>query len=227
MEIRSAVALLASDAIHVQLDNMYWRLCRGRSLEELWEEIDPGRDPDDCIPYWTELWPSSLLLSAFLLANAREFSGKICIDLGCGLGFTALLGQLAGGRVIGMDNMREALQLARRHAPANLAPQPLWLCADWREYPLRSHKAWRIWAADIVYEKRFTKPLLGFMVHALAPRGRVWIAEPGRAIFQQFLETALESGWRARRRAVSPVASLYPQTAQSTVTIWEFSLSSS
>lgn len=218
-----ASAWQGSSALHIDLHGLHWQLSRGRSLEELWEEMDISEDLDDSIPYWTELWPASLLLAEFLFTRRREFSGEICIDLGCGLGFTSLMGQVLGGKVIGADYNREALGLAKSHARANLAPQPCWLCADWRSPPLKPNSAIRIWGADIIYEKRFTRPLLDFWQYCLNPLGKVWIAEPGRTIFRQFYEAACEAGWKICPVLDSDVKPLYPQAGEAHVTIWEFS----
>lgn len=210
-------------SIHVMTCGQHWLLRRGKKLEDLWEELNPEEDPDDLIPYWTELWPSSILLASFLFDHADEFAKNICIDLGCGLGFTALVGQSLGGTVLGTDYLPDALKLAKSHAGTNLAPQPFWLCADWRRPAFKPRIAWRIWGADIVYEKRFTEPLLTFMDYCLAPGGKVWIAEPGRAIFQQFLQKATQTGWNVREASTARVSALYPRTPAIQASIWEFS----
>ena len=221
MAISSATAWQDARTIHVFLHGVHWRLERGPELEKLWTELDPGFDLDDRIPYWTELWPSSLLLAAFLQDRAEEIKGMRCLDLSCGLGLTAMLGQARGGKVVGMDYMPEAMRIASRQALPNLAPQPAWICADWRQSPFRPRSFSRVWGADIAYEKRFIRPLLNFMANVLSSGGRAWIAEPGRAIFRQFIETAEKEGWQAQKRAAAPVSPLYPQTARAVATIWE------
>lgn len=216
-------AWLGDSLLHIDLDGAHWRLRKGKDLEELWNELDPALDPEDRIPYWTELWPASLLLAEFLLGSQSEIAGRVCIDLGCGLGFTALLGSCLGARMLGIDFSLDALSLASSHAALNLAPQPRWLCMDWNSCALRKGMAWRIWAGDIMYEKRFARPLLEFMAHALAPAGRVWIAEPGRAVFRYLLDMAAERGWLARPLLKADVAAVRPQKSPIPASIWEFS----
>lgn len=218
-------AWLGANFIHVDLVGSHWLLRRGKNLDELWEELDPDLDPDDKIPYWTELWPSSLLLAEFLAARQLEISGQICIDLGCGLGFTALAGQSLGADVVGLDLMPEALEVACSHARLNLAPQPGWLCMDWRQPAVRQGCAWRIWAADVMYEQRFVPALLDFMAYALAADGRVWISEPGRTIFRHFLDEAKIRGWHAKPVLSANVIAVHPQKEKIPAKVWELSRS--
>ena len=75
-----------------------WRLTRAADLEELWDAMtaDPHNFEDERLPYWTELWPSSVALAGWLAARQEEIAGRVCLDLGCGLGLTALVGQWLG-----------------------------------------------------------------------------------------------------------------------------------
>jgi hypothetical protein len=57
------------------------------NLEAVWEEISNSSIlKDNQIPYWTEIWPSSLVLGKFILTKPKIFHKKVCLDLGCGLG---------------------------------------------------------------------------------------------------------------------------------------------
>ena len=42
------------------------------------------------------MWPSSVLLSAYLLAHTSEFQNKVLFDLGAGCGLTSIAANLAG-----------------------------------------------------------------------------------------------------------------------------------
>ena len=54
---------------------------------------DPQNFEDERLPYWTELWPSSIALCRWLEERRAEIAGRPCLDLGCGLGLTAMVGQ--------------------------------------------------------------------------------------------------------------------------------------
>lgn len=125
-----------------------------------------------------------------------------CLDIGCGLGLTAMVGQWLGAKMTAMDYEEAALHFAARNADINEVPQPLWTVMDWRRPAVRAQSMHRIWGGDIMYEKRFVAPVLRFLDHALAPGGAAWVAEPGRTVYDAFLH-ALQNGRLARQTGVS------------------------
>lgn len=199
-----------------------WRLERAANLEELWDAMteEGASFEDERIPYWTELWPSSLVLAQWLALRRPDIAGRACLDLGCGLGLTALVGQWLGARVLAMDYEEAALGFARRNAVTNAVPQPLWTLMDWRRPAVARGAFARIWGGDIMYEKRFVAPVLRLLAHALAPGGATWVAEPGRTVYEAFRHALTTEGWRARRVHSAAVASPDGQGTP-TVTIWE------
>lgn len=199
-----------------------WRLERAGNLDDLWEEMDAAAIADERIPYWTELWPSSLALAHWLRLRQEEIRGQLCLDLGCGLGFTALLGQCLGATVLGADYEAKALAFCRKNARINQTPEPQWLQMDWRAPPLVPKKIWRVWAGDIIYEKRFMAPVLELLALVLAPGGAAWIAEPGRLIFKDFTTLLATNGWSRRPVLARKVSALHPGE-NPLVTVWEIS----
>ena len=84
--------------ITVRAAGRLWQLSRAADLEQLWEAMTAdSRDfEDERLPYWTELWPSSVALASWLQDRKEEIAGQDCLDLGCGLGLTAMVGQWLG-----------------------------------------------------------------------------------------------------------------------------------
>lgn len=203
-----------------------WELLRAANLEELWEAMteDPRNFEDERLPYWTELWPSSLVLARWLELRRAELAGRRCLDLGCGLGLTALVGAWLGARVLGLDYEMEAVRFAARNAEHNkVCPGPLWAVMDWRQPALRPGGIDRIWGGDIMYEKRFVAPVMRFLAHALAADGVAWLAEPGRSVYDAFLQALHGGGWQGRRVFSAEVEALYAQPVPVTVHVWEIS----
>lgn len=203
-------------------------LLRRASLEALWEHMDDESgslwkdwQEDERLPYWAELWPSSLALAAWLAGHTRDIAGKRCLDMGCGLGFTALAGRWLGAEVIGMDYDAEALRYARANAELNDIDGVDWRRMDWREPTLPAGSVDVIWAGDIVYERRFADPVAAFMAHALTPEGRAWIAEPGRAVFASLPEALPRHGLSCRKLCTRPTWPLTRQEVPVPVSIWE------
>lgn len=173
-----------------------WRIERPADLESLWNTLDQEEfTEDERLPYWVELWPSSLALASWLQSQSRYISGKKCLDLGCGLGFTALVGALEDAHVVAMDYEPEALMYAKRNALWNEVNQPLWVAMDWRFPSVIKGCFDFIWAGDIMYEKRFVSPIISFLSYTLAPKGRMWLAEPGRNIYEDFNGALRQNGW--------------------------------
>jgi len=192
-------ARMSSERLKVEIDGQYFCFQRPADLETLWEAMDDNQhDADDRIPYWVEIWPSSILLAEWIRQNAFRLRGRRCLDLGCGLGLCA---SVAAGQahVLGVDYQWSALAYARQSAVDNGVPEISWLQMDWRHPGIKPHSLSFIWGAEIVYERRFFQPLLELFEHSLAPNGCIWLASPERAVSRPFWERLAERRWRAER----------------------------
>lgn len=214
-------AVSASRAIlHVTACGRVWALERAADLESLWEAMVEWND-DERLPYWTEVWPAGVVLATWLSERREEIKDRPCLDLGCGIGLTALAGSLAGARVLGMDYEFDALHFARRNADRNNVAQPGWAVMDWRRPAVRRGAFARIWGGDVMYEKRFAAPVLDFLEFALHPRGKVWLAEPCRSVYDSFRALLPTRGWSCRCVFETATEALYPQERPVPVKVWE------
>ena len=212
----------AASRINLQACGRAWRFMRPCDPETLWAGLGDGEaDEDERLPYWTEIWPAGIALASWLSQVRSQILGRLCIDLGCGIGLTALVGQRAGARVLALDYEARALLYARATARLNKVSSPLWACMDWRAPALAAHCAHRLWGGDIMYEKRFAAPLLDFIKHALAPGGRAWLAEPCRSVYDAFRSELHTRGWSGRCVYEQVVEALYAQAVPVTVRVWE------
>lgn len=210
--------------IHIEAAGRPWTLERAADLETLWENMDDASHAfadDERLPYWTELWPSSLVLANWLADNAAHIKGRMCLDMGCGLGLCSLVGSWLGARVIGMDYEPEALHFAHRNATINAVPQALWTVMDWRNPAIAAQSIDVVWGGDIMYERRFVEPVLAFLDHVLAQNGKAWVAEPGRSVYNHFRDALDMRGWKAKPVHVATTSALYEQAAPITVHLWE------
>ena len=160
---------------------------RPRDSEALIDE--EAFEREERMPYWAELWPSGVALARAL--SGASLGGRRVLELGCGgLALPSIAAALAGARVLATDWAPEALELARSNAERNGARIEV-ARAAWGT-PARSlaRAPWDlVLAADVLYERRNVDLLL-----ELLPRlGReVWLADPGRATAEPFLERAGE-----------------------------------
>ncbi|WP_027177616.1 class I SAM-dependent methyltransferase [Maridesulfovibrio bastinii] len=184
------------EVLAVEVAGVSWKLERTSDLETLWNEIGENDfGEDERLPYWAELWPASVLLGEWLVARAEDLKGSKCLDLGCGLGLTAVIASGLGADVVAFDYEFAPLHFARRNAFKNNVPQPLWMQMDWREHALKPGSVDFIWGGDILYEKRFFDPLERLFRHALKPGGKIWMAEPRRDVSASVWGRLESLGW--------------------------------
>jgi len=171
------------------------RLLRPRDAEALLDEH--AFEHEEYLPYWAELWPSSLALARAI--GGRALKGARTLELGCGLGLPSIAAALAGGRVLATDWSSEAIRMTETNAERNDAALETLVCSWTEPEPLLERAPWDlVLASDVLYEARNGEALL-----ALLPQlGReIWLADPGRKAAERFLEAAREIWQVEQRRA--------------------------
>ena len=153
---------------------------------------------DERLPYWTEIWPSSVAVAERVLAAGRGLAGMRMLDLGCGLGLAGIAAGRCGAEVWLCDYDPRAVQFAALNWVANADGMPRAVVMDWRE-PAFDAVFDRILAADIVYEKRFYAPVIRAFDRLLKPGGEVWLGEPNRPFSAAFFEALHRAGYAFQR----------------------------
>lgn len=159
-------------------------------------------DPEQNLPYWAEIWPSGLALADMIEQSPAPWRGLRVVELGCGLGLTAIAALRAGAVLSVVDYARAALDLCRRNCRANADSEPAALAMNWRNAEEVAMLVARgryevVLAADVLYERRDIEPLMRLLPRVLEPGGVVWLAEPGRPVAAEFLTgTELMGGQR-------------------------------
>lgn len=181
------------------------RICRPAGIDALLDRAED--DPEQNLPYFAEIWPSGIAL-ADLFAEQPEFvAGRRVLEVGCGLGLTAVSAARAGARLTITDYFPESLALAKR----NLAESGL--TADharqlnWRDKRSVDKLATLgpfpvVIAADVLYESRDVEPLLTFFARMLHRAGTLILAEPGRKVAASFRNRAIAAGWDVGELAI-------------------------
>ena len=178
------------------------RLLRPRDAESLLDE--QAFEREEFLPYWAELWPSSLALARAIAGRALR--GARTLELGCGLGLPSIVAALAGGRVLATDWSAESVAMTAANAERNDAAVETLVCSWTEPAPLLDRAPWDlVLASDVLYEARNGDVLL-----ELLPRlgSDVLLADPGRPAAGRFLEAAARD-WEILSR---PAAEL-PQGA--------------
>ncbi len=176
-----------------------FRLLRVADSNVLLEAIDPSTFlEDERLPYWSEIWASSVSLAGWCLASPLV-RGKRVLELGCGVGLAGIAAAFAGAAVLLTDYEEDALLFARHNALQNVPGAGVEsLLFDWRQ-PRLERTFELVLGADILYERRHFLPLLEAFRHLLAPGGTVVLTDPDRATGEPFARLAQEWGYCLRR----------------------------
>jgi predicted nicotinamide N-methyase len=173
-------------------------LLRPRDAEALLDEH--AFEQEEFLPYWAELWPSALALAGALARRALH--GARTLELGCGLGLPSLAAALAGARVLASDWSSAAVAMTARNARRNDVSLDTLVCSWTAPEPLLERGPYDlVLASDVLYEARNGEALLPLLPRLLAPRGEVWLADPGRPGAERFLAAAGERFAIERRNA--------------------------
>jgi len=181
-----------------QVGKHTFRMLAVRNPDTLLEAVTPAEFVvDERLPYWAELWTSSIALAAHCLEQTG-LNGKRVLDLGCGLGLTGISAARGGASVVFADYEEDALRFARANARINLGAADVARCefrlVDWRE--LGALEAFDVvLGADIIYERCHFAPLLQSLHATVGHGGEAWLAEPDRVLGSDFFAFARADGW--------------------------------
>ncbi len=149
---------------------------------------------DEQMPYWAEIWPSSFVLSSYLVGEIGV-AEKRGVELGAGVGVVGLAMRKAGASMCVTDYATEALDFIKVNALQNgvaLDERFEVFELDWRNIRLEE-KFDFVCAADVLYERRNLLPILLAIEKLLKPNGTAYIADPRRQIASGFVALAEEN----------------------------------
>jgi predicted nicotinamide N-methyase len=170
------------------------------------------------LPYWAELWDSSLALARYLVREHREPQSVTetrtaktepsVLDLGCGMGLAGTVAAAVGCRVLFADIEPAALLFARLNSlPWSNRVRTRRL--NWRRDRL-PERFDLILGADILYERAQWEYLDEFWRHHLNPGGRILLSEPGRQTGDLFIPWIQQRAWRLTQQTQSVPARTQP-----------------
>jgi ETFB lysine methyltransferase len=175
-------------------------ILKPRNSDDLISEAEYVRD--ERLPYWADVWPSSLILARRMANNAG--GGRSLLELGCGLGIVSITAMRSGFDVLASDYYEDALRFTRANAWRNLQREPAVRMIDWRALPADLGTYDIIVAADVLYEMTYAELVADALAAALAPRGMAIIADPGRVAVDEFVDACAARGLARIDRDTSP-----------------------
>ncbi len=152
-------------------------------------------DQDERLPYWAELWPSSVALARHVLRE-EHLAGKRVVELGCGVGLPSVTALARGAGITATDHYEAALDFARYNALVNLGRELRTRILDWHTPRAQGLGYFDlVLVADVLYEQRNVAALTALILTLLTPCGEVLLADPGRKNAPVFLEGMRDRGF--------------------------------
>lgn len=176
--------------VAVAVDGRTLRIARPRSAEDLIDE--DAFAADERLPYWAELWPSSIALAA-AVARMRGERARL-LELGCGLGLVSAVAAQVGFHVTATDYYADALAFTRVNVQANAGTVPHTRLVDWRALASDLGRFDVVLASDVLYERPYAALVAGALAQTLASDGTAVVADPGRVAAEPFLDEIRRRG---------------------------------
>ena len=206
-------AVLDGDALVVALTRRFRTSIQDATVDERIFSILKPANPDDLIreedfvkderlPYWADVWPSSIILAEKLLE--LDGTGRAALELGCGVGLSTLAATSAGFDVLSTDYYEDALDVTRANVFRNLGTIARTRLVDWRHLPDDLGTFDLVFASDVLYEAEYAA-LLPTLPNPLLMRGGIaLIADPGRVAAPLFVEACATNGLVVRKKETRP-----------------------
>jgi predicted nicotinamide N-methyase len=184
----------------VAIGKRNFSILRPANSDDLIREEDFVKD--ERLPYWADIWPSSVILAERLLE--LKGSGKTALELGCGVGLSTLAATSAGFDVLSTDYYEDALDVTRANVFRNLGKASRTRLADWRHFPDDLGTFDLVFASDVLYEKEYAALLPGLLARVLGADGVALVADPGRIAVPVFLEACEAACLKIRKKETRP-----------------------
>ncbi len=198
--VRDLETRFVTTTVDVDIANASLSILKPRNSDDLITEADYVRD--ERLPYWADVWPSSLILAKRLADETGR--RRSLLELGCGLGIASITAMRSGFTVMASDYYEDALHFTRANAWRNLRREPAARMIDWRALPSDLGTYDMIVAADVLYEMTYAQLVADALSTALAPGGTAIIADPGRVAVDQFVEACESRGLTRIERNTRP-----------------------
>jgi predicted nicotinamide N-methyase len=173
-----------------------------RSLDEAIDDLcevltdEEQKDPfaEDLCPYFGILWPAAEALSLYLADHPKLVKNKTILELGCGLGYPALVATHLEAKVLATDyhpDVEEYFLRNSRHSSVKCDYMRL----NWREDKQDIGLFDIVMGSDVLYENKHASEVAKGLIRFLKPGGKILLSDPGRNYLQPFLEAMKQEGY--------------------------------
>jgi predicted nicotinamide N-methyase len=184
--------LYKEEVLNLTISNEQYSIIQITNIDEVFDALinsdkETKEYKDERIPYWTEIWPSALAMSKFILENAELIKGKKIIEIGAGLGLPSIVASKLCKEIVITDYLEDALTFAEKNAKMNDCNNMKFQVLDWRNILMSNQKYDIILASDVAYEKRFFDELPTAFLNLMHDQSIVLFTEPGRQFTENFI----------------------------------------
>ena len=155
---------------------------------------------DERLPYWAEIWTSSIALARRIAAE--QGSGRRLLELGCGVGLASAAAARIGFQVTATDYYEPALRFAELNAAHNGAPLAVAQLLDWRNLPGDLPQFDVVIASDVLYERANVELVAAAFARALRRGGLGLLTDPQRIHAAAFPEICRRRSLEITRRDI-------------------------
>ena len=180
--------------------NRTFSILKPANADDLIREEDFVKD--ERLPYWADVWPSSIILAEKLLE--QNGAGRTALELGCGVGLSTLAATSSGFDVLATDYYEDALDVTRANVFRNLGTMARTRLVDWRHLPEDLGTFDLVFASDVLYEKEYAELLPLLLNRLLVSDGRALIADPGRVAAPIFVDACGVNGLSVMEKETRP-----------------------
>lgn len=160
-------------------------------------------DRDERLPYWADIWPSSITLAGSLGRFTGPEGGRL-LELGCGSGLLSSAAARLGFAVTATDYYDDALRFARLNAWRNARHLITTRHVDWRSLPPDLGRFDVVVACDVLYEPKHSALVANVFTETLFPSAVGILADPGRVALEGFLKECARRGLVVNKAATLP-----------------------
>ncbi len=169
-----------------------------RLFDEFMLRTDRDEDmKDERIPYWADLWASSIALARHIVKCGRITKDTQVLEIGCGLGLPGIVAGKLGAKVTMTDYLEPPLAFAKHNWQLNNTGKAQFKLLDWRKAS-DAFASDIVLASDIAYESRAFPILPNAFKLLTKPHGLILVSEPGRSYAKDFFKSLPEKGFKVK-----------------------------
>jgi predicted nicotinamide N-methyase len=185
----------------IEIAGRHYEFIRPQNADDLISEEE--FDCDERLPYWADLWASSIVLAERVAAEAG--SRRSLLELGCGIGLVATVAASVGFAVTATDYYADALDFTRLNTRHNRQQFCATRLVDWRDFPADLGRFDLVVASDVLYEPRNVPLVAAALEATLTPNGLGFVADPKRRHAMVFPEECRRCKLKCARVAAIPI----------------------